>query len=105
MSPSDLLILVKKSYERRVKILQKKGHDYSTTQDTLINFKRVGQFLGVGGKRYCLNLIALKLDRLINLMGVVDKKPKNESLRDTIDDMKNYLELLEGLLVEEENAK
>lgn len=105
MRINQLLFGMKKSYQRRVQILKKKGNDYSKTCDTLSNFKEMSVLANILGIKvsepegYCLMFVLIKLHRICNLIyqGV---KPKNESINDSIDDMQNYLELLRGLLNE-----
>lgn len=102
---SSFLELVKKSFNTRAELFEKKTHDYAT-EDCLSNFKRMSQLcsllrVNVGtSEGVALFYILIKLDRLCNLLqkGV---GPKNESLDDTINDLQNYLDLLRGLLEED----
>jgi len=93
------------SFIRRWAIKEAKTHDYAT-DDMLSNFKRVSTLVktldidvgtphGIG-----IVYILLKLDRLCNLLFRRKSKPKNESLQDTVDDILNYMELLEEVLID-----
>lgn len=68
-----------------------KGNDYSGI-DRLSNFKTVGKITGVSAEITCLNLIAVKVARLGQLLN--GKTPNNESIDDTIVDLANYSVLL-----------
>jgi len=46
----------------------------------------------------------LKIDRFCNLAHN-KKKPANESLQDTIDDLKNYIDFIEGCWADEQETK
>ena len=54
-------------------------------------------------KPYGVALIhaVLKIDRLNNLLNK-NTPPSNESLQDTIDDLKNYVDLMEACLIDAE---
>lgn len=99
---AELLKLTEASYRRRTELLRTKGHDYST-EDTLENFKRISAVLkALKVPMYepwgvAMFHILHKADRVVNLVAQ-GRTPKNESVRDTLDDMRNYIDLLEGLL-------
>lgn len=106
MDEETYLNMVEESYHRRLQIHVKKSHDYASTKEILGNFKRVSAILrilkvdvgrpsGTG-----IAYIVLKLDRLCNLL-FSGKTPKNESIQDTIDDLKNYCDLLEACIKDE----
>jgi len=79
-------------------ITEKKSHDYACDQDTLMNFKRVGQRLGIKASDVCWFFIAVKIERLGNLRG---KDPKCESVLDTMHDLINYVGLYHACQLEE----
>ena len=99
-----------KSFKRRWKIRETKAHDYAT-EDILSNFKRVSLLLEILGvdtnspDGVAIVYIILKLDRLCNLLYRRIGTPENESLQDTIDDLLNYVELLEEVLIDEGRIK
>ena len=73
-------------------VLLNKGDDYANA-DRLSNFKMAGQIAGGNAQLNCLNLIATKVARLGVLLNS-NKKPKNESINDSIMDLANYALLL-----------
>jgi hypothetical protein len=92
---------------RRTVSVSKSG-DYATA-DVLSNFKRMNTLcnvLRVDPSKSPLDaamfLILLKMDRINNLKD--GRKPNNESIRDTIIDLTNYIYLWYGLW-EERNAE
>lgn len=102
MKEEEYLKIVDESYKRRRKIHQNKTKDYAT-EDVLSNFKRVAEIMKIleidptcAHGVACIYIL-LKMDRFCNLVfRKKGKKPNNESVEDTIDDWKNYLDLLEG---------
>lgn len=102
MDESEYIKIIEDSLKRRRSIHTKKTHDYAT-EDVLSNFKRVAQIIEILGVdpttphgMACVYII-LKMDRFCNL--VFRKKgeePSNEAVEDTLDDFKNYLDLLEA---------
>ena len=106
MKEKEYLDIIKTSQGRRLQIHYRKTKDYAT-EDVLSNFKRVSQMIKILGVdptvphgMACVYIL-LKMDRFCNLVfrqkGI---QPKNESVQDTIDDWKNYLDLLEGNYIE-----
>ncbi|GAB4144895.1 MAG: hypothetical protein OHK0017_03890 [Patescibacteria group bacterium] len=81
------------------KILIAKNHDYSDADDVFSNFKESGAVANVTPAQVALIQIGNKMSRLSQLIGQ-GKEPVNESTRDTIIDMINYLVLLKGILDE-----
>jgi len=96
--------------EARMKLMGGKSDDYASQEDTLSNFKRMNvlcKTLDVDPRRSAFDcamfLELLKTDRICNL----HKKgttPKNESVRDTVMDKHNYLDIAYALLEEEAKA-
>jgi len=85
----------------RYNALIDKGHDYAT-DDVLSNFKRMSklcELLNIIPARSPADsarfLMMLKVDRWCNLVGS-GKKPKNESVKDTVIDLHNYVDLAYG---------
>ena len=104
----DQLIAETKDVElARYDLLLKKGQDYAT-EDVLSNFKRMNklcELLNINCARSpadCARfLMMLKVDRWCNLVGS-DKKPQNESVKDTVMDLHNYIDLAYACEVEAE---
>ncbi len=105
MKIHDFLAKVYNIEIARIEALNSKGHDYST-DDTLSNFKRMAklcEILNIDVQRSpadCARyLMILKVDRWCNLVGS-GKKPKNESIKDTVIDLHNYVDLAYGCDIE-----
>lgn len=101
MKEEDYLKIVDESSKRRKKIHHKKTGDYAT-EDVLSNFKRVAQMMDilkidptVPHGVACIYIL-LKMDRFCNLVFRKKTKPANEAVEDTLDDWKNYLDLMEA---------
>jgi hypothetical protein len=108
MNAKQFIKLVKENANVRLAILDKKGHDYSEDADTLRNFKRLASICKEleidmsSADGVALFFIILKVQRLCNLL-MNEKKPMNESVIDSINDAINYLDLLNGILIENTN--
>ena len=95
------------SFLRRLSLSRLKAQDYAGEEDILSNFKRVAKIcetLGIDVSKpegVAAFFIIHKLDRLWRLIRL-GLPPANESLRDTLDDLRNYADLLEAILTEEE---
>ena len=106
MLRADYVELVKNLVESSLALSQTKAHDYAS-EDVLANFKRVARIgkeykiTFANAYEYALFMVLMKLDRLQNLL-TQNKKPKNESLMDTIQDAFNYLMLMYACLNENE---
>lgn len=110
MREEEYLKIIEESYKRRREIHSKKTKDYAT-EDVLSNFKRVAKMIEILGidptKPHgiaCIYIL-LKMDRFCNLTFRKKTEPSNESVQDTIDDWKNYLDLLEGNYIEYQRNK
>lgn len=104
--------MLRKNYEDLVNQLvleslelsRHKAHDYAS-EDVLANFKRIARIAKEykisfdASYEYALFMTLMKLDRLQNLLKQ-NKQPKNESLKDTIQDAFNYLMLMYACLEE-----
>lgn len=105
MKEEEYLAIIKTSQGRRLRIHHMKTKDYAT-EDVLSNFKRVSLMIKILGIDTTLPhgmacvYILLKMDRFCNLVFRKNQEPKNEAVEDTIDDWKNYLDLLEGNYIE-----
>jgi len=91
-------------FEERLKIRIAKSHDYASNEDILGNFKRVSklcELLDIDVRNpfgYAQLMCVLKIDRINNLISG-GKKPKNESIKDSFRDLKNYIDLSEEILI------
>jgi hypothetical protein len=67
----------------------KKAHDYASVKNPFINFENVARAVGFDADVVFRQFIAVKLDRLRNLLST-DKVPNNESIDDTKLDLAVY---------------
>ena len=94
------------SYDRRTEISIRKSEDYASDVECLGNFKRCAQILSAlfnypfKPSDVAIIYSVLKIDRFCNLRHN-SKSPSNEGLLDTIDDLKNYCDFIEGCTFEE----
>ena len=98
MNKSSLVAEVTGIHLARMSMLIDKGRDYAN-EDILSNFKRMSrltEILGItpssSSTDCALFLALLKLDRWCNLRRQ-KVSPTNESLKDTIQDLHNYIDL------------
>jgi len=84
--------------QKQREVIIRKGEDYSTSDDTLSNFKLAGSICQLTPEQNCLSLIATKVARL----GVLfqGKVPNNESIQDSVLDLANYAVLLDMIISE-----
>ena len=75
--------IIRKLFEEDMKLLQAKGHDYSGLEDCLDNLKDFG-FMGVVVR------IGDKFNRLKNFIKQGELQVSNESVIDTLRDIRNY---------------
>jgi len=97
--------LTYESYLRRSILSKRKSQDYANSEDVLSNFKRLAFIcsdleLDVREPEGVATFFIIhKLDRLWKLIKS-GATPKNESLQDTLNDLKNYADLLEAIIHE-----
>lgn len=104
MTQAIQLALFEQTNKEVKELLISKGHDYAG-EDVLQNFKQLHQLLlilkidmtRIEGVH--MFYILLKIQRLSNLL-FSNKTAKNESVQDTVKDMRNYTDLLNCTLVE-----
>ena len=110
MKQEEQLKFVESLNEKGIELLKSKGHDYASSGDVLKNFKQMRELLSLlevnmstleGTHMFYL---LLKIQRLCNLL-FSDKVAKNESIQDTLIDLRNYTDLLNCTLEEKKNVK
>ena len=83
----------------------RKNQDYSNGSDFFSNFKRVSKMasavLQKNIEAWEIGVIfdLVKLDRICNIV-IKKQTPKNEKLRESFCDKKNYNDLMEGMIYE-----
>ncbi len=90
--------LVEAARIRQDGILKVKGHDYSGEVDRVANFKRVGENLGITSATALAVYMHKHWDSIMTF--VREGKVQSEPIVGRLDDMHNYLYLLEGLIEE-----
>jgi hypothetical protein len=106
-SLEEMLEAQRISFEARMGIRVKKGQDYANESNWLVNFENRAELFSILGvdftKSYGVALAdaILKIDRICNLVFRNQHKPNNESIRDTILDLKNYIDLMEECMLKE----
>lgn len=104
MTQQEQLKLISEINEKGIELFKSKGHDYAGV-DILKNFKQmhnVMQLLEVDISKIegvHMFYILLKVQRLCNLL-FSGKEGKNESIQDTLIDLRNYTDLLNCTLQE-----
>jgi len=105
MQQSEQLELIQKINDKGIELLKSKGHDYAGL-DVLKNFKQMHQLCSLlevdMSKIEGIHMfyVLLKIQRLCNLL-FSNKVAKNESIEDTLIDLRNYTDLLNCTLNEE----
>lgn len=91
----------------RFQLLEDKGTAYSGQDDCFANFKRNAEKLGLTKYQIWAVYCGKHLDSIFNAIKSNSTHPvdKSEGLQGRIDDAINYLELLSGMLSEDENLK
>lgn len=99
MTSQDFQELRERAAMRRDMVMKPKGVDYQTGDgDRLGNFKATALRLGLDPLQVWAVYFSKHLDALFSF--VREQKLESEPITGRIDDCVNYLELLEGLLVD-----
>jgi len=93
---------------RLLTLMEQKGSDYASREDTLQNFKQVAEIAGVLQLKdlvhrptgIALLYMLLKIQRLANLLRS-QKEAVNEPLEDTFDDLVLYTLLCKACMIDE----
>lgn len=99
MNLHDQNELLERFFKERRELMNQKGQDYANTDDVLDNFKRTAAILNSTPEAQVLNLIAVKVARISNLLNA---KPNFESVSDSVTDLANYTDLMYCVLMEKE---
>jgi hypothetical protein len=101
MNTNQMTEAFSECFKKEFQILKKKSADYSVESDILEVFKNTANTLKTNPEMVALQMIAIKTERLSNLLKS-NKKAKNESIRDSISDLRNYAFILECIIIEKE---
>jgi hypothetical protein len=106
MNRDDFITHVGDRTTKRVELLKKKGESYSGSGDAFANFKRNAERLGMSKYQIWAVYCAKHLDSIFNAIKRAPTYPMDtseaEGLQGRIDDAINYLELLSGMLHEDD---
>lgn len=106
MIQKEQLQFIEEINNKGIELLKSKGYDYAG-EDVLKNFKQMHQLLSLlevdTSKVEGIHMfyILLKIQRLCNLL-FSNKVAKNESIADTLIDLRNYTDLLNCTLKEKQ---
>ncbi len=108
MKQKEQLEFIEQINKQGIELLKSKGHDYASEGDVLKNFKQMNQVMKLMEvdmtkiEGTYMFYILLKIQRLCNLL-FSGKEAKNESLQDTLIDLRNYTDLLNCTLKEKQD--
>jgi hypothetical protein len=109
MNQTRQIEFIEKLNANAIAVMKSKGHDYASGQDVLKNFKQMHQAIEMFGidmsKVEGVNMfyVLLKIQRLCNLL-FSNKVAKNESIQDTLMDLRNYVDLLNCTLQDKSDS-
>ena len=86
MNKQEQLQFARDKFNDILDLLESKGDDYAN-EDRLSNFKESACLLNITAFKVCLNQIAIKISRIVNL---IDREARNESLEDSLKDLITY---------------
>ncbi len=105
MKQEEQLKFIEEINSKGIELLKSKGYDYASDGDVLKNFKQMNSLIKLlevdMGKVEGIHMfyVLLKIQRLCNLL-FSGKVAKNESIQDTLIDLRNYTDLLNCTLQE-----
>lgn len=91
MTKQEQLQFARDKFNDILELLESKGDDYAN-EDRLSNFKESACLLNTTAFKVCLNQIAIKISRIVNL---IDREARNESLEDSLQDLTTYSLILQ----------
>ena len=98
MTKQEQLQFARDKFKDILELLESKGDDYAN-EDRLSNFKESACLLNTTAFKVCLNQIAIKISRIVN---IIEREARNESLEDLINDLFTYSLLL--LMINKDEA-
>lgn len=103
MDHVDLKSLIERANTRRYDLIVAKGNDYSAgSKDALIEFKIAAEEAGVEPVQSCHILLTKQLRAIARY--VREGRIDTEGIESRLDDARNYLDILEALIVEAETS-
>lgn len=102
MTTAELLNSIEDQYRAQIELIKSKGADYAQPDsDTISNFRN-SQVVGVSLEKGILVRVMDKISR-ISILLCKEPHVKDESIKDSLRDARNYLHILEAVV--EENGK
>jgi hypothetical protein len=103
MDKSTFIQPIADAEKKRREILDSKGAAYAGHEDVFNNFKRNAERIGASKYQVLLIYLNKHMDAIINAIKDNPDNPvdKTEGMMGRIDDAKNYLDLLRGMLCED----
>ena len=99
MTKQEQLQFARDKFKDILELLESKGDDYAN-EDRLSNFKESACLLNTTAFKVCLNQIAIKISRIVNL---IDREARNESMDDSLQDLITY-SLILSMIYQDEAA-
>jgi hypothetical protein len=94
--------IAKDAFERRLVILDGKGKEYANGEDANGNFKRLAPKLGLTPEQILWVYTAKHIDSIETWLRTGDEGM--EGIIGRLDDLRNYVDILESLIVEKKNG-
>ncbi len=100
MNRKNFLTALKRIKDKDLEILRNKNEDYANGSDPFQNFKMVENSGLCTVEKGILVRMSDKMQRIFNLVGNEDRETsvKDESVKDTLSDLRNYAAILEAYL-------
>lgn len=92
MDRESFFVALEKNDQNGIEIIKAKNHDYANAMDPFKNF-RACELFGLSVEQGILLRMSDKMARIGNLLNA-EQKVKDESIEDTILDLKNYANIL-----------
>ncbi len=86
---------------KRFKLCDKKALDYAGKEDRLINFKRLGAALKLRPEQILAVYATKHYDAILSYVRCGSFDNRSEPIQSRIDDLQNYLDLLNAIIDEE----
>ena len=92
MTTKDLVDKISDNYNSCVRLIEVKNHDYAGDSDALKNFR----YAGLVGVDLARGILVRMTDKIARVSNLIDKDPKvvGESVKDTLNDLCNYAQIL-----------
>lgn len=103
MTPEKFVDFYKTLVEEEVKIFTDKGREYSGNNNRFNNFQRLGQELELPPEKILWIYLKKHLDSILSYINL-EKELSSEPIIGRINDARNYLALLAGMIQEKQGG-